>query len=182
MKKLLILMALLLFVGGTVFADTYTVRVKKLQGSAPEYRDIMIVPNDLVLSPGDQVEVVVDSNIWCPGGTLGTVDITVPTNTCGFTATTYTVDEPAAMDNVIQAIAGAVDDTDLETLVIELLLTDADCTAEFGAGAFNSCELRIYCNRDIPTLSEWGLIIFSLLILSLITVVMTRRKRAAARA
>jgi len=36
--------------------------------------------------------------------------------------------------------------------------------------------------HDVPTLSEWGLIIFALLILTLVTVVVVRHRRAVARA
>lgn len=182
MKKSLILTVLVLFVASTAMAATYTVRVSKLATSGDNYEDIMVVPNDLVLAPGDQIEVVVDSNIWCPGdnsaGGPGTITIDVPANTCGFTTASYVVTENSPAADQTQAVAGAVDNANIETLVIGIALADDDCTAETqGAG---TVELRLYCNRDVPTLSEWGLIIFSLLILSLITVVMTRRKRAMA--
>ena len=40
----------------------------------------------------------------------------------------------------------------------------------------------VITSDTIPTLSEWGLIIFALLILTLVTVVVTRRRKAVARA
>lgn len=48
-----------------------------------------------------------------------------------------------------------------------------------GGGTVTECWAGSLCREHvIPTLSEWGLIIFSLLILTLVTVVMVRRKRA----
>ena len=182
MKKILILSALLLFVGSLAVADTYTVHVQRLMGSGTDYKDIMVIPNDVVLSPADQIEVVVDSNLWCEGDpgdpNSGTLSIDVPTDTCGFNDSTYVVAENDPHGDQTQALAGAVDNANVKNMTITITYDDGDCTAET-SGA-NTVELRVYCNRDIPTLSEWGLIIFSLLILTLITVVMTRRKRATA--
>jgi len=39
-------------------------------------------------------------------------------------------------------------------------------------------KVRVICSDQVPTLSEWGMIIFSLLILTLITVVVARRRTA----
>ncbi|MCP4569726.1 MAG: IPTL-CTERM sorting domain-containing protein [FCB group bacterium] len=160
----------------------YTVRVSLLATSGDNYEDIMVVPNDLVLAPGDQVEIIVDSNIWCPGdnsaGGPGTLTIDVPANTCGFATTTNIVTENDPHADQTVAILGAVDDYDVETLIIDITLADDDCTAET-QGA-DVVQLRLYCNRDVPTLSEWGLIIFSLLILTLITIVMVRSRRSTA--
>ncbi len=46
------------------------------------------------------------------------------------------------------------------------------------SGAGTVCGAAQSGDHNIPTLSEWGLIIFSLLILSLVTVVVTRRRTA----
>ncbi|MCP4569283.1 MAG: IPTL-CTERM sorting domain-containing protein [FCB group bacterium] len=187
MKKLLILTVLAMFVASTAMAATYTVRVSKLptvlgtEINPSVNKDIMVVPNDLVLAPGDQIEMVLDSNLWCDDdpGSIGEITVLVPTNTAGFEDSTYHFAEPGVHADQTQAITGAVDDYDIENVIFTITLDDPDCTTELVPGA-NIVELRLYCNRDVPTLSEWGLIIFSLLILTLITVVMTRRKRAMA--
>ncbi len=62
-----------------------------------------------------------------------------------------------------------------ESELIQLSIVDS-----LGIGvAVTECWVGTQClYHEIPTLSEWGLIILSLLILTLVTVVMTRRKRA----
>ena len=48
-----------------------------------------------------------------------------------------------------------------------------------GAGGNTDAILDVQVNCEVPTLSEWGMIIFSLLILTLATVVVVRRKTTA---
>jgi hypothetical protein len=60
-------------------------------------------------------------------------------------------------------------------------MTATDCATAGGVwGGANTTCTSAPPTSDIPTLSEWGLIIFSLLILSLATVVVVRRRMTLA--
>lgn len=59
------------------------------------------------------------------------------------------------------------------------IMTAADCATAGGVwGGANTTCVSAPPTSEIPTLSEWGMIIFSLLILSLATVVVVRRRMA----
>ncbi len=80
----------------------------------------------------------------------------------------------------ITAVGSSKRFSDMPTAMV--LTNDGDADIATGVVDTSHYAGRLVTAETIPTLSEWGLIIFALLILTLVTVVVTRRRRAMARA
>ena len=157
---------------------TLEVKVSRLAGSGADSEDIQAVPDALTLNDGDKITFKIEEDVWCPGSAVplsGNVKISVGANDCNFVNKVYTINEPTPRVEIDQLLEGAANSTPCQ-FEITVTYNDDDCSA--GLQGRDVATVRVYCNRDVPTLSEWGLIIFSLLILTLITIVMVRQKRS----
>ncbi len=190
-------------------ADTLaTIDVTVLKQGVPENQGIQLSTPKLGVGVGDNIRIVVDSGVFCPGaGAAGTVTVGVPVNGCGFTAGSQVITEGGALNTTLGPAGGGVTNFNItityldaacglndgpasQTLAVNCNgvlkkscsvvvpgkgpictpnVTLADCTAQGG----------IWNDACVPTVSEWGVAVMAMLVLTAGTIVVMRRRAAA---
>jgi len=199
---------------GGLSAPLATIDVQVLKQGAAENQGIQLSAGKVSVGTGDNIRILVDSGVFCPGGgaTSGTVTAAVPVNACGFTPGNSTITEGGALQTTLGPANGGVtnfnitltySDTDcglndgpaVQTLAVncngvdkgccavlsppgtqvEFIrgITEADCMAQAGVLAWDNAVC-------VPTVSTWGVAVMTLLVLSAATIVIMRRRAAAA--